>query len=82
MDKNDTIEFQGKEYPVRDIDVPGFGTRRISAESLEEALIQDGKGYANSEAEEIDGSIFFYVPDKCMDYDNHELSRTVAELVG
>ena len=58
------VEYLGVKYPVATVTVPGWGTRNISVESLEDAVIVDGSDFRDDLAEVIDSGIFFYVPDE------------------
>lgn len=61
----DTIEFNGKEYPVRDVYVnKEVGTVNVSNESLAAALNpNDNWDDVTPEAEYIDNKVYFYAPD-------------------
>lgn len=73
----DNITFNDKSYPVLEINVPTYGMRTISVESLENALIKND-GFVNDEAKHIDENIFFYVPDRIFNkYTPEQLSTYV-----
>lgn len=57
------VEYNGKRYPTRDVNVPGYGLRTVSVESLEEALGGEDGSFSDPEAERVDNFIFFYVDD-------------------
>lgn len=79
-----TIEFQGKEYPVRciPVHVNGEGWNvLVSTESLERALFEnDGVHFVSEEAIEVDEDIYFYVPDDIIDADEDALCGFVEEM--
>ena len=51
------IKFNGKEYPTRQLNIPNFGEKLVSVESLQKSL-HDAKGfYVSDEAEVIDEKI-------------------------
>lgn len=57
------VEYQGKRYPTRDVNIPGLGLRTVSVESLENALGGEDGSFSDPEAACIDDGIFFYVAD-------------------
>jgi hypothetical protein len=59
---NDYIEFQMKNYPIRELISKEFGYMRISTQSLNEAIMKDGD-YVSDEAQHIDEGILYYVHD-------------------
>lgn len=75
------IKYNGKEYPSRTIEVPGFGERTISVESLEDALLDADSLYVSDEAQVIDEKIFFYVPDDVIDDDDESLAWLIKEAL-
>ena len=75
------IEFDGKEYPTKLLNIPNFGEKLISVESLEESL-HDAEGfYVSDEARVVDEKIFFYVPDDVIDDDDESLTEFIEEIV-
>ncbi len=74
------VTFRGTDYPVRNVNVPDFGVRRVASEDLEGVLF-DGEGYVSKTAQAIDESIFFFVPEYVMDYPDDDLEKYVAENV-
>ena len=75
------IEFNGKEYPTKLLDIPNFGEKLVSVESLEESL-HDAEGfYVSDEAQVVDEKIFFYVPDNVIDDDDESLTEFIEEIV-
>ncbi len=75
------IKFQGKKYPLRMVEIPGFGERAISVESLEDALLNADSLYVSDEAQVIDEKIFFYVPDDVIDDDDESLAWLIKEAL-
>ena len=71
-----TINFNGKNYPVRHID-----GHIVSVESLENALLNDDCEYVSDKAKEIDEGIYFYVPTKVILYSDKNLSRYLEQNV-
>lgn len=76
----ETIQFQGKIYKTRIVNVKGFGERRIATESLQDALLSDGK-YVSENAKIIDENIFFYVEDKYIHFDDKALAANIYKNV-
>ncbi len=75
------IEFNGKEYPTKLLDIPNFGEKLISVESLEKTLFDTEGFYVSDEARVIDEKIFFFVPDDIIDEDEKEIAEFVEEVV-
>ncbi len=75
------IEFDGKEYPIRLLDIPNFGKRLVSVESLEESLFDAEGLYVSDEAQVVDEKIFFFVPDNIINEDEKEIVRLIEEIV-
>ncbi|MFN0081060.1 MAG: hypothetical protein ACKVOM_00950 [Ferruginibacter sp.] len=59
----DTILFNNKEFPVREIEHPEFGLILISVNSLNELLLREDGSYFSDEAETVDEMFFYYVND-------------------
>ena len=76
----ETISFQDKIYKTRIVNVKGFGERRIATESLQDALLSDGK-YVSENAKIMDEAIFFYVEDKYIHCDDKALAANVYKNV-
>lgn len=72
------MEYKGKEYQARLVEIPGWGERVVSVESLEKELLPDGARYADEEARWVDEQIFFYVPDE--EIDRGDLGEYVARI--
>lgn len=70
------IEFEGKTYPVREVHIKGFGDRYVGTKSLGEVLMPDDE-YASDEAKHIDESIFYYVEDKYISFDDKRLAKHI-----
>ena len=75
------IEFDGKEYPTKLLDIPDFGEKLVSIESLQKSL-HDAEGfYVSDEARVVDEKIFFFVPDNAIDEDEKALTEFVDECL-
>lgn len=74
------MPFEGKLYPVRKINLKGFGERYISTESFENKLMVDGE-LVSDEARKIDDLIFFYVEGKAINFDDKKLAKYVEANV-
>ncbi|MBR1695748.1 MAG: hypothetical protein IJ709_10180 [Selenomonas sp.] len=75
------IKFNGKEYPTKMLDIPDFGERLVSIESLEKSLFDTKGFYVSTEAQIVDEKIFFYVPDDVIDDDDERLTEFIEEIV-
>jgi len=68
--------FNGRVYYARKIRLKDIGEVLISTESLNEALMEDGK-YISEEARNIDEMIYFFVEDEHIKLTEKELSKYV-----
>lgn len=59
----ETIKFNGKKYPVKEVYIEDFGNRPVSVLSLADELITEDGDFVSEEAKAIDETIFFYVED-------------------
>ena len=77
----DTIEFDGKKFPVRDVYInKEVGTINVSNESLAAALNpKDDWDDVTSEAEYIDNKVYFYAPDDILVGSIKKLSKYVND---
>lgn len=63
----ETIQFNNKQYPVRTIDFPGHGLDglKFATDALISQLMNENRSeYISKEAEQIDDTIVFYVPEE------------------
>ena len=67
MVKNSNVTFQGKNYPVKEIEVGNYGIHRISTISLEDKLLKADGNYVSDEARIVDNDIFYYMNDDRFD---------------
>ena len=59
----DTISFNNKQFPIREIELPNLGMVFISINSLNDIIFNMEGGYISDEAEAVDEMIFYYVND-------------------
>lgn len=67
MEVSEYIEYHGAKYPVYSIqfnDELGEHNELVSVQSLSNALFDDQDKYVDRVAEEIDDTIFYYIPDE------------------
>ena len=57
----DTILFNNKEFPIREVELPNIGVVFISVNSLNKLLFNEDGSFLSSEAESVDNTIFYYV---------------------
>ena len=77
------VDFDSKEYPARRIflNIEGYvDPLLISVESLNEALMTEDGSYVSDKAQEIDETIFFYVPDDKIQLNDEELVQYVKAM--
>lgn len=72
------VEFEGKEYPTREIDLEEEGISKIATLALEEAL-RPTREIQDSEAQDIDDTIFFYVDENQINLPESELVALIKE---
>lgn len=75
------IEFNGKKYPTKQVNIPEFGERLVSVESLEESLMDAEGFYVSDKAQVIDEKIFFYVPDDVINEDEKSLVEFIEDCL-
>ncbi len=75
----DTVSYKGKEYVIRNIEIPGYGNQTLSVHSLNE-IMNDGE-YPDDEAKQIDERIFFYIPDKMIKKRKDEIKEYLAKYL-
>lgn len=77
----DSIEFNGKEYPIRRVYIKTFGrVRTVAGESLNELLMNDGR-YVSEEAERVDLQICQFVEDKYLSCGDEQLAAYIERQV-
>lgn len=85
MQPHDYIQYGRKKYPLFFLDIPdedgNLKQRTISVDSLGIALIGSDGMPVNAEAEKIDNSIFFYIPDFSIEYEWDE-EFTIKYITG
>lgn len=74
-----SITFNGKAYPVREITLPNYGNVLIGITELNSLLINDKGGYASAEAKEIDQQIYYFVEPEELLLPQEKLVRVVVE---
>lgn len=78
----ETIQFQNKEFRVREIEFPEIGSVLISTKSLNELIMNENGGYVSDEAILIDESIFYFVEEEEMKFTNKELIKLIISNIG
>jgi hypothetical protein len=69
----EAIEFNKKEYTLRDIELPEFGFVYIAGTSLQELLFDKDSLPISDEAESVDEQIVFYIEDKFLNLSDKDL---------
>ncbi len=75
-----TIEFQKKQYRIREINLPKLGEVLISTTTLNEVLLENGN-YVSNEAARIDEQIFYFVNEREITFSNKKLINLVTTEV-
>ena len=77
----DTINFQNKEFKIRQLELPEIGNVLISTNSLNESLLNESGGYVSDEALVVDENIFYFVNDNEIKLSNKELMNLIKEEI-
>jgi hypothetical protein len=75
----DTINFQNKEFKVREVELPEIGNVLISTNSLNELLLNNDGGYVSDEAITADENIFYFIDDSEMELTDDELINLITK---
>ncbi|HEY8690711.1 MAG TPA: hypothetical protein VIM07_15855 [Chitinophagaceae bacterium] len=76
----ETIEFQKKQYRIREINLPKFGEVLISTTSLNDVLLKNGN-YVSNEASTIDEQIFYFVNEREINFSDKKLINLITTEV-
>lgn len=76
-----TVEYEGRSYPVRILDIPKIGTVKVATELLGSRIIGDDGLPVSIEAERIDEGIFYYVGDDMIDKPDEEITKHILENI-
>lgn len=76
-----TINFQQKEFKVREVEFPEIGNVLISTNSLNVSLLNEYGGYVSDEAITVDENIFYFVDDNEMKLSDEELLNLITEEI-
>ena len=76
-----TVEYEGRSYPVRILDIPKIGTVKVATELLGSRLIGDDGLPVSIDAERIDEGIFYYVSDDLFGKSDEEISKHILESI-
>ena len=68
------IKFDGKEYPTKLLNIPGFEEKPVNVESLEKTH-SDAEGSHAFEAQIVDEKTFFHVLDDIINRNRESLVR-------
>lgn len=74
-----TITFNGKSFPIMEIQLPTYGNVIIGITELNSLLINDVGSYASAEAKEIDHQIYYFVEPEELLLPEEKLIRLVME---
>lgn len=77
----DTINFQNKEFKVREVDFPEIGNVLISTNLLNDSLLNEHSGYVSDEATVVDENIFYFVDDNEMKLSDEELINLITQEI-
>lgn len=74
----DFINYNDKNYPLREIKLPEFGYVTISTESLSKLLLNDDSCYTTQEAKYIDEKVFYFIEDDKINLSDKDLKKYFA----
>ena len=77
----DTINFQNKEFKLRELELPEIGNVLIATNSLNESLLNEYGSYVCDEAIIVDEKIFYFVNDNEMRLSDKELMNLINEEI-
>ncbi|MDX2174274.1 MAG: hypothetical protein SFY56_14325 [Bacteroidota bacterium] len=76
-----SIHFQNKDFKVRELDLPEFGSVLISTTSLSNLIVDENGNYLSDEAIAIDEQLFFFVEENEIDLDENELITIINSAI-
>lgn len=91
MQPTDYVSYNGKEYPLFEVDIIDqeteesaenmeFMTVTVATQSLSSQLIDSATGLpVDKRAERLDNDIFFYIPDELADKEANEIADFVSD---
>jgi len=74
------VHFKLKEYKTREIFIPNEGQRTIASYGLQKVLLVDGEPISEK-AEEIDNTIFYYIPDNMMGRQDDDIIKFITKNI-
>ncbi len=77
----DIINFNNKEYKVREVELPELGNVLISTNSLNESLLNKYGAYVSDEAIAVDENIFYFVNDIEIELSDQQLMNLLTEEI-
>ena len=77
----DIINFNNKEYKVREVEFPELGNVLISTNSLNESLLNKYGAYVSDEAIAVDENIFYFVNDIEIELSGQQLMNLLTEEI-
>lgn len=75
----DKIEFQNKEYLIREVELPEIGNVLISTVELSDLLINEKGGYVSNEAISVDERIYYFVEENEIKLSDDDLIKLLIE---
>lgn len=75
------LEFNGRTFPVRELNLPNFGLVLISTTSLSNQLINSDGGFTSDLAQFVDEKIFYFVEDQQIDLNCNRLINLILSEV-
>ncbi len=77
----ETIIFNGKQYPSRELEHPLFGDILISTISLNNDLINEHGKYVNKSAVNVDEMVFYFMEENEIILSENELTDQISKQV-
>jgi hypothetical protein len=75
----DKLEFQNKEYLIREIELPEMGNVLISTVELNDFLMNNEGNYVSDEAISVDERIYYFVQENEIKLSDGDLIKLLKE---
>jgi hypothetical protein len=75
----DKIEFQNREYLLREVELPEIGNVLISTVELNDLLMNKNGGYVSDEAISVDERIYYFVEENEIKLSDDDLIKLLIQ---
>lgn len=77
----ESIKFENKSYPIREIEIPEYGNVIISSTLLNSELMKEDGSYSCEKARKIDEQIFCFVEPEEINYSEYSLTKLIHQVI-